>query len=125
MTKLYGEDWKKLDDLLGKVGFGGYFDMVETLKTIASNLAKKLLETEEDKDKWYATIKEEKDILTLVLLIAYLANLVNVDKPSSSKCSIRGCTNKIVVTRSEGQKVLFSFCNEHLAQIMEFIKNAN
>jgi len=29
------EDWNKLDDLLGKEGFGGYYDLVECLKDIA------------------------------------------------------------------------------------------
>jgi len=29
------EDWNKLDELLGKEGFGGYYDLVECLKDIA------------------------------------------------------------------------------------------
>lgn len=31
-TKLPYNDWDKLDDLLGKHGFGGYYDLVECLK---------------------------------------------------------------------------------------------
>lgn len=36
--RLSREDWNKLDDLLGKHGFGGYYDLVETLKDTASHL---------------------------------------------------------------------------------------
>ena len=32
-TRLSKEEWAKLDDLLGRHGFGGYYDLVECLKT--------------------------------------------------------------------------------------------
>ena len=32
------EDFDKLDELFGKLGYGGYYDFLECLKTIASNL---------------------------------------------------------------------------------------
>ena len=36
--RLSKEDWDKLDTLLGKHGFGGYYDMVECLKSVAGDL---------------------------------------------------------------------------------------
>lgn len=36
--KLSREDWDKLDDLLGKHGFGGYYDLVECLKMVLRKL---------------------------------------------------------------------------------------
>ena len=32
------KDWNQLDDLLGKHGFGGYYDLVESLKICLGNL---------------------------------------------------------------------------------------
>ena len=32
------KDWEKLDELLGKHGFGGYYDLIECLKDIAGQL---------------------------------------------------------------------------------------
>jgi len=40
MTRLSKEEWNLLDDLLGKIGFGGYYDMLEYLNMVASDLAK-------------------------------------------------------------------------------------
>ena len=36
--RLSKEDWDKLDTLLGKHGFGGYYDLVESLKMVAGDL---------------------------------------------------------------------------------------
>lgn len=36
--RLPKEEWKKLDELLGKHGFGGYYDLVESLKDVGSRL---------------------------------------------------------------------------------------
>lgn len=33
-------EWDLLDTLLGKIGFGGYYDMLEYMNMIASDLAK-------------------------------------------------------------------------------------
>jgi len=35
---LSSEDWNKLDDLLGKHGFGGYYDLIESLKISLGDL---------------------------------------------------------------------------------------
>lgn len=32
------KEWEKLDELLGKHGFGGYYDLIECLKDIAGQL---------------------------------------------------------------------------------------
>jgi len=36
--RLSREDWDKLDTLLGKHGFGGYYDLVECLRMVAGDL---------------------------------------------------------------------------------------
>ena len=36
--RLSREDWDKLDELLGKHGWGGYYDLVECLKIVAGDL---------------------------------------------------------------------------------------
>lgn len=38
MTRLSREDWNLLDKLLGKHGWGGYYDLVEVLKNVAGQL---------------------------------------------------------------------------------------
>jgi len=70
--RLSKEDWNKLDDLLGKMGFGGYYDLLEVLKESAFRLCKDKIEDEEKKEMWKATIREEKDLCTLVSLIGFL-----------------------------------------------------
>lgn len=61
--KLNREDWNQLDTLLYKVGFGGYYDLMECLRLIVSKLEPRL--TEE--------VENEKDLHTLVLLILRLS----------------------------------------------------
>ena len=36
--RLSKEDWDKLDELLGRHGWGGYYDLVECLKIVAGDL---------------------------------------------------------------------------------------
>ena len=36
--RLSKEDWDRLDTLIGKHGFGGYYDLVECLKIVAGEL---------------------------------------------------------------------------------------
>jgi len=50
MVWLNGEDFNNLDDLIGKLGFGGYFDFLECLNTISYDLAK-ILNIEVDRQK--------------------------------------------------------------------------
>lgn len=39
-TRLSKEDWDILDDILGKHGFGGYYDLVESLKGVLVKVAR-------------------------------------------------------------------------------------
>ena len=60
------EDWDTLDDLLGKHGFGGYYDLLECLKGSVQNLLKAL---DRDKEK----LPEIKNLPTAVLVINSLS----------------------------------------------------
>ena len=57
--KLSKEDWTQLDKLLGKVGFGGYYDLVECLRMAIINLAPEISND----------IQKESDIQVLVTLL--------------------------------------------------------
>jgi hypothetical protein len=37
-ARLSREDWERLDELLGKHGWGGYYDLVECLRIVAGDL---------------------------------------------------------------------------------------
>lgn len=67
--KLNKEDWKKLDELLSKIGFGGYYDLVECLKTILRNLPYKNV-------KFYELADKESSIEVLVKLILLIQRLL-------------------------------------------------
>ncbi|MDH5203276.1 MAG: hypothetical protein OEW69_08465 [Nitrospirota bacterium] len=66
MARLTKEEWKKLDELLSKHGFGGYYDLVECLKMALSKITGK-------KD-----LPEIRDLPTVVKL------LMNVRSPETS-----------------------------------------
>ena len=38
MTRLSYHEWNQLDNLIGKHGFGGYYDLIECLKDVATHL---------------------------------------------------------------------------------------
>jgi hypothetical protein len=61
--KLSKEKWEQLDELLGEIGFGGYYDLIEVLKTIIANIEPKLT------DK----IENENDLLALIMLISAIS----------------------------------------------------
>lgn len=44
------EDWDSLDTLLGKHGFGGYYDLVESLRTVLSQVTHGQLDLTKIKD---------------------------------------------------------------------------
>lgn len=71
--KLNKEDWKKLDELLSKIGFGGYYDFVECLKMILRDLLY-------ENDKFYELVKKESDIHTLVSLILKIQRVIGKEK---------------------------------------------
>lgn len=57
--KLSKEDWQQLDILLGKVGFGGYYDLVECLQMVITNISPELDNI----------VKNQSDIQVLVTLL--------------------------------------------------------
>ena len=57
--KLSKEDWVQFDLLLGKIGFGGYYDFVECLKMAITNLVPEL----------HDVIQKESDIQILIALL--------------------------------------------------------
>ena len=69
--KLEKEEWNQLDSLLGKLGFGGYYDLMELLRGIAYNLLERKNPSYEAKDA--LRIGMEKDMPTLVALILFLS----------------------------------------------------
>ena len=44
------DDWDALDNLLSKHGFGGYYDLVESLKIVLSRITKGQLDLTKIKD---------------------------------------------------------------------------
>lgn len=70
--RLSKEDWDKLDDLLGKIGFGGYYDLLEVLKMGAYRLCKDKIEDEKKRRIFEETIRNEGDLESLVLLMNFL-----------------------------------------------------
>lgn len=64
MTKIWmnKEDWNKLDALLGKHGFGGYYDLVECLKIVLGRVGKGKL-----KDDWENKTKDLYAVVHLLL----------------------------------------------------------
>ena len=58
--RLSKTDWNTLDDLLGKVGFGGYYDLVEVLKTIIIKFSPSMKNA----------IQNETDLCTLIMVLS-------------------------------------------------------
>lgn len=48
--RLSREEWNTLDKLLSEHGFGGYYDLVESLKTVLSRITKKKMDLSQVKD---------------------------------------------------------------------------
>jgi 5-methylcytosine-specific restriction endonuclease McrBC regulatory subunit McrC len=65
--KLSKEEWTQFDGLLGKLGFGGYYDLMACLKMIVMNLTPEINQGQKD------IIGKEYDMQTLVLLIIKLS----------------------------------------------------
>ena len=75
--RLNKEDWEKLDELLGKHGFGGYYDMLEALKMCLNSLGisylgidpndiKNLSEAVSLLNVWTYSISQDKEFLKLL-----------------------------------------------------------
>jgi hypothetical protein len=75
MVLLSKEDWNALNSILGKLGFGGYYDFMEVLRQTAYNLSIRI-KNDERRRIWQEGIKNEKDLRTLVSLV----NTLSVEK---------------------------------------------
>ena len=64
--RLSKSDWDTLDTLIGRIGFGGYYDMVEVLKAIIINLYPLMT----------AKVTNETDIHTLITLLLRISKQV-------------------------------------------------
>jgi len=67
--RLNKEDFNKLDELIRKIGFGSYYDLIECLKMILDNMHLNVLK---DKPILNGKIKEEIDLHVLINLILEL-----------------------------------------------------
>ena len=63
-TRLSKEEWSKLDGLLGKHGFGGYYDLVESLKTVLERVGNGKL-----KKGWQEKVKDLPNAVNLLLKV--------------------------------------------------------
>ncbi|MFW9881474.1 MAG: hypothetical protein ACFFG0_51070 [Candidatus Thorarchaeota archaeon] len=61
--KLNKEDWNQLDNLLSKMGFGGYYDVCECLKQSILDINKITKLFKEDK------IQENNDLYMLIKIL--------------------------------------------------------
>jgi hypothetical protein len=61
--KLIKSDWKLLDNLITKIGFGSYYDLIETLKIIIINL----------EPKFNQELYNETDLLILIQILLQLS----------------------------------------------------
>lgn len=68
--KLSKTDWNKLDVLLNKHGFGGYYDLVESLKIVIRRVGKDVL-----KPNWDM---EPLDLFEAVNVLMLLSNCSDV-----------------------------------------------
>jgi len=64
--KLPKDEWNQLNKLLGKIGFGGYYDCIEVLRSIAIKLSNK-------NEDLIEKIREEDDLFVLILVISKLS----------------------------------------------------
>jgi len=78
--RLSRQEWDTLDNLLGKHGFGGYYDLMETLGMVCNDLGvgnsgimveeiKTLPEIIHVLQEWSWKLSREKGFLPLVLLM--------------------------------------------------------
>ena len=63
--RLSKDDWNKLDDLLSKHGFGGYYDLVECLKTVMRRIGDRKL-----KEGWDQEVKDLPGVVRLLLEVS-------------------------------------------------------
>jgi len=64
--KLNKEDWKLLDKLLSKIGFGSYYDCTQVLKDAIYNL----------KPELQCKLEKENDLHKLIILLSKITHLI-------------------------------------------------
>ena len=64
-NRLSKEDWSKLDEILGRHGFGGYYDLVECLKTVIEKIGRDKL-----KSDWKEKIRDLPTVVRLLLKVS-------------------------------------------------------
>lgn len=63
------KDFTKLDDLLSKLGYGGYYDFLECLKTIASNIGAVYFYKGDDLQAWdLEDVKTIPELMTMLMV---------------------------------------------------------
>lgn len=63
--KLSKSEWNRLDELLGKHGFGGYYDLVESLKMVLEQIGEGKL-----KEGWQNEVKDLPTVVNLLLVVS-------------------------------------------------------
>ena len=63
-SSLSKDEWSRLDELLGKHGFGGYYDLVECLKTVLERVGNGKLKT-----GWQEKAKDLPTVVNLLLKV--------------------------------------------------------
>lgn len=63
-NRLPKEEWEELDRLLGKHGFGGYYDLVESLKVVLGRVENGKLER-----NWEDQMKSLPDVVNALLAV--------------------------------------------------------
>lgn len=85
--RLPKKDWEKLDELLGKIGFGGYYDLLEVVRIGLFQSCKDKFEDKEERKKYEYTIRHDKDLKFLLVLSNELI-LMRKKKVACRACSI-------------------------------------
>ncbi len=74
MTLLQKQKWKELDALLSKTGFGGYYDLLECLKSAITNIIEYFPFKDPMKEDFREELRGEKDLETVVQLLNAITN---------------------------------------------------
>ena len=64
MMRLSKDEWNQLDQLLGKHGFGGYYDLVDCLKMVVAKVGKDKL-----KHDWGSEVRDLPAVVNLLLAV--------------------------------------------------------
>jgi len=75
MTRLEKRDWNQLDNLLRKIGFGGYYDLVELIQINILRVVRLNPKYREPLiTRFEVELEEESNLHTLVLLLTEITS---------------------------------------------------